>query len=165
MVFFEDFIKKVEKKESEYKECSGVYKYGVELLKKAIFLGTGIPLILVGIFQAYEGYIKNFSMVYFVMAIVFIYLGSKNLKIVLGYKIILDLNEKKLIGKNLDLTFDEIESCILKEAIVGKSYQPVIALLTKDKKEIIIPLIMNRKVEFVSVLKSVFKEKFKIIKN
>ncbi|MEG1978149.1 MAG: hypothetical protein RRZ91_04860 [Cetobacterium sp.] len=163
MFFFDDFIKKIEKTKIEYQPLR---KYGLEMKKKIVWLGTGLPLILIGVLQGYMGYLKNFSIPYIAIAALLLFLGLKHLKNLFSYKIIIDSEHKKIIGQELNLHFDEIESCTLKEAIVGKGnrLQVIIRILTKDKREIIIPLIMNKKIEFICVLRDELKERFQIIK-
>ncbi|WP_297597143.1 hypothetical protein [uncultured Cetobacterium sp.] len=163
MFFFDDFIKKIEKTKVDYKPLR---KYGLEMKKKIVWLGTGLPLILIGILQGYMGYLKDFSIPYIAISGLLLFLGIKHLKNLFSYKIIVDLEHRKIIGEGLDLSLDSVESCTLKESVVGKGnrLQVVIRILTDDKREIIIPLIMNKKIEFICILRDELKGKFKIIK-
>lgn len=163
MFFYDDFIKKIEKTKIEYKP---VRKYGLESKKMIMWLGTGVPLILIGLLQGYIGYTKNFSIPYIAIAALLLFLGFKHLKNILMYKIVLDCENKKIVGQGLNLSFDEIDSCTLKEAVIGKAsrLQVIVRIVTKDKREIIIPLIMGKKIDFICALKDELKEKFSIIK-
>ena len=44
----------------------------------------------------------------------------------------------------------------------GKKIEPCLDIITKDKVEMIIPLIMNKKAEFVTVIKKINQDKFTI---
>ena len=50
MFFYDDFIKKVEKAKVDYKPLK---KYTLEGKKMIVWLGTGIPLVLIGVLQGY----------------------------------------------------------------------------------------------------------------
>ena len=65
---------------------------------------------------------------------------------------------------NVTLNLDEIESCTLKEGRVGKNLEPLLDIITLDKKQYIIPLYMNNKLKFVYCIKSILKDKFIIKK-
>ncbi|MDX8335765.1 MULTISPECIES: hypothetical protein [Cetobacterium] len=163
MFFFEDFIKKINRTNVEYKPLR---KYTLEAKKKIVWLGTGVPLVLIGVLQGYMGYTKNFSIPYLAIACLLLFLGFKHLRNIFMYKVVLDCENKKILGKDLDLSFDNIDSCQLKEAVVGKgsSIQVIIRIVTKDRKEVIIPLIMGNKINFICVLRDELKDKFSIIK-
>ncbi|MGL5088328.1 MAG: hypothetical protein ACRC6Z_02570 [Cetobacterium sp.] len=163
MFFFDDFIKKIAKTKIEFKP---IRKYSLESKKLIMWLGTGFPLILIGILQGYIGYIKGFSIPYLAIAGVLLFLGLKHLKKIFMYKIVLDCEKKKIIGQGLDLAFNDIETCVLKEDVVGKGskLQVIIRIITKDKREIIVPLIMGKKIEFICTLRDELKEKFSMVK-
>lgn len=163
MFFYDDFIKKVEKAKVDYKPLK---KYTLEGKKMIVWLGTGIPLALIGVLQGYIGYIKNFSVPYLVIAILLLFLGAKHLRNIFKYKIILDCENKKILGQGLNLPFNEIDTCTLKEATVGKNnrLQVIIRIVTSDRREIIIPLIMGNKIDFICTLRDELKSKFSIIK-
>ena len=95
-----------------------------------------------------------------------LFLGFKHLKNIFKYKIILDCENKKILGQGLNLSFDEIDTCTMKEGVVGKGnrLQVIIRIVTIDKREIIIPLIMGNKIDFICTLKDELKGKFSIIK-
>ncbi|MGL4904775.1 MAG: hypothetical protein ACRCZO_07400 [Cetobacterium sp.] len=164
MFFYDDFIKKIEKTKIEFKPKK---IYRLEAKKLIMWLGTGFPLILIGLLQGYIGYTKNFSIPYLGIAGLLLFLGLKHLKNIFSYKIVLDCENKKIIGEGLDLLLDDIESCTLKEGVVGKAskLQVIIRIITKDKREIIVPLIMGRKIEFICSMRDELKERFTIIKN
>lgn len=163
MFFYDDFIKKIEKTKVQYKPLK---KYTLEGKKMIVWLGTGVPLILIGALQGYIGYTKNFSIPYIGIATLLLFLGFKHLKNLFKYKIILDCENKKILGQGLNLSFDEIDTCTMKEGVVGKGnrLQVIIRIVTIDKREIIIPLIMGNKIDFICTLKDELKGKFSIIK-
>lgn len=163
MFFFEDFIKKIDKTKVQFKPTK---RYTLEGKKIIVWVGTGGPLILIGLLQGYIGYTKNFSIPYLAIAALLLFLGFKHLKNIFKYKIILDCENKKILGQGVNLSFEEIDTCTLKEAVVGKGsrLQIVIRIVTKDKREIIIPLIMGNKIDFICTLRDELKDKFSIIK-
>ncbi|MGL4642048.1 MAG: hypothetical protein ACRCVB_03105 [Cetobacterium sp.] len=163
MFFYDDFIKKIAKTKIEYK---AMRKYSLEAKKLVMWLGTGLPLILIGLLQGYIGYTKDFSIPYLAIAGLLLFLGLKHLKNIFSYKIVLDCEKKKVLGQGLDLAFEDIESCTLKEGVVGKAsrLQVIIRIVTKDKREIIVPLIMGNKIDFICALRDELGEKFSIIK-
>lgn len=78
----------------------------------------------------------------------------------------MDCENKKILGQGLNLPFNEIDTCTLKEATVGKNnrLQVIIRIVTSDRREIIIPLIMGNKIDFICTLRDELKSKFSIIK-
>ncbi|MGL5356278.1 MAG: hypothetical protein ACRC0F_10320 [Cetobacterium sp.] len=163
MFFFDDFIKKIAKTKIEFRTKR---KYRLEVKKLIMWIGTGLPLVLLGLLQGYMGYIKEFSIPYLGLGVLLIFLGLKHLKNIFTYKIVLDFENKRMIGEGLDLDLRDIETCVLKEGVVGKGnrLQVIIRIVTKDKREIIIPLIMGNKVDFICALRDELKEKFSIKK-
>ncbi|MGL4946897.1 MAG: hypothetical protein ACRC4X_04415 [Cetobacterium sp.] len=163
MFFFDDFIKKITKTKIEFRTKR---KYRLEVKKLIMWIGTGLPLVLLGLLQGYMGYIKEFSIPYLGLGVLLIFLGLKHLKNIFTYKIVLDFENKRMIGEGLDLDLRDVETCVLKEGVVGKGnrLQVIIRIVTKDKREIIIPLIMGNKVDFICALRDELKEKFSIKK-
>ncbi|MGL4868459.1 MAG: hypothetical protein ACRC4S_07450, partial [Cetobacterium sp.] len=74
MFFYDDFIKKIEKTKIEFKPKK---IYRLEAKKLIMWLGTGFPLILIGLLQGYIGYTKNFSIPYLGIAGLLLFLGLK----------------------------------------------------------------------------------------
>lgn len=161
MFFYEDFIKKVEKANAEPKDIN---RYGLEVRRIIVWLSTGIPLLLLGIYQGYMGYIDNMKLIYLIFAAIFIFLGLKHFKTIFDYKIILNNKEQRFIGKGVDLKYSDIASCTLRENLVGKKVEVVVDIITVEKKQIIVPLMMSKKVEFVAILKKELGNRFSIIK-
>lgn len=163
MLFFDDFIKKVEKKEVV---LSGKYSFGLEFKKKLTWLATGIPLILMGLFQGYTGYQME-KIPYYIFALVLLGLGAYHFKMAFSYKIVIDFDKGTLKNDKLDLKLDEIDTATLKRMVApgSKRLQACIDVITVDRKEIIVPLIMTNKVEFTAVIRKQLREKFKIIKD
>lgn len=164
MFFFEDFIKKVNEKKIE--KLNGRKKFRLEIQKIIVWLSTGIPFILLGSFQIYTGYLSKYNYIGILIGILLCGFGLRHFKLIFSYGLTIDMDEKVLIGEGQKTEFSMIEKCELKEAIVskGKKVQVILRIITKDKKEIIIPLIMNKKVEFVATVKYLLKEKFIVIK-
>lgn len=160
MVFYEDFLKKI--KEANF-NINRIEIFYPEIKKLVIGFGVGLPLILMGIFQAYMSKVDG-SYIHIIFGLIFIFMGLRQLKTTLSYKIKIDTENKKINFMKVEIDLSEIESCTLKEGRVGKRLETILDLITKDKKQFIIPLYMNKKVRFVYVLKQLLGEKFIIKK-
>ncbi|MBF1197019.1 MAG: hypothetical protein HXM15_06110, partial [Fusobacterium periodonticum] len=57
-----------------------------------------------------------------------------------------------------------VESGTLKEMKLGKKVLPVIDMITKDRKQVIIPLYMNKQERFILLVKEILAERFSIEK-
>lgn len=161
MLFYEELIKKVDGNI----EAVGKEKFSLELNKSLIWLGTGIPFFVIGIMQIYlstlgkESLTKNL-----ILGIVLLFIGFRHIRMHLSYKIILDFDQNLLISKGINLSFSNVKTCTLKEQALGKKrkLQTTLDVITKDKKQIIIPLMMNKKVKFLNLLKSKLGNRFLI---
>ena len=160
MIFYDDFLKKLE---STNYNLQDVEKFSAEGKKLVVGLGVGIPLLLIALFQIYMAKFDE-SIVRIGFGVIFLYIGFKQLKTVFSYKIKIDIKNKKMFFINVTLNLDEIESCTLKEGRVGKNLEPLLDIITLDKKQYIIPLYMNNKLKFVYCIKSILKDKFIIKK-
>ena len=114
--------------------------------------------------ELYISYVRNFAVTDLAAGIIFILLSIRHLKLFFSYKIVLDFNEKKLKSKDISFDFENVKSCVLKEQAVGKrkKLEAVLDVITKDGQQIIIPLMMNDKIRFVSLLKNEMGRKFAI---
>lgn len=163
MLFYDDFIKKI--KESSECKFSDLEKFGLELRRKIIWLGTAVPLMLIGIYFAYVGYLHDFRVINMLFAIIFFYIAFTHIKKIVQYKIIIDNQNNILTYDNVNIKFSEVEICTLKEGTIGKKgeYHILLDIITYDKKQYIIPLMMNHKLNFVKNIKMKLESKFKII--
>ncbi len=160
MIFYDNFLKKLE---STNYNLQDVEKFSAEGKKLVVGLGVGIPLLLIALFQIYMAKFDE-SIVRIGFGVIFLYIGFKQLKTVFSYKIKIDIKNRKMFFINVTLNLDEIESCTLKEGRVGKNLEPLLDIITLDKKQYIIPLYMNNKLKFVYCIKSILKDKFIIKK-
>lgn len=160
MIFYDDFLKKLE---STNYNLQDVEKFSAEGKKLVVGLGVGIPLLLIALFQIYMAKFDE-SIVRIGFGVIFLYIGFKQLKTVFSYKIKIYIKNRKMFFINVTLNLDEIESCTLKEGRVGKNLEPLLDIITLDKKQYIIPLYMNNKLKFVYCIKSILKDKFIIKK-
>ena len=162
MLFYEDFVKSINSKNNiDMKEKE---KFSLEIKRLVSGMGIGIPLILAGLFQGYLATVEKVRVIPGVFAICFLFLGIKQLKTALSYKISIDTEKKILTGEKLVLPMDKIESCTLEERKMGKSLQVILDIITIEREQIIVPLYMNNKEKFVLVMKSLLNEKFFIKK-
>ena len=162
MLFYEDFIKSINSKNNV--EMKKIEKFSLEIKRIISGAGIGIPLVLAGLFQGYMATIEKVKVIPGVFAIVFLFLGLKQLKTTFSYKIIVDTEKKILNGEKIILSLADIESCTLEERKIGKNLQVVLDIITLDRKQIIIPLYMKNKERFVLVMRLLLNEKF-FIKN
>ena len=160
MIFYEEFVKKVESAKYELKD---IEKFSNEAKKLIVGLGIGIPLILIALFQMYLGKIDE-SMVQVGFGLIFLYIGFKQLKGTFSYKITIDMKNKKMLFMKTDIDLNEVEICTMKEGRVGKNLETILDIITIDKRQYIIPLYMNKKIKFVYCLKTILKDKFLIKK-
>ena len=162
MLFYEDFIKSISLKNNiEMKE---IEKFSVEAKRIVSGAGIGIPLILAGLFQSYLATIENVKVMPGVFALVFLFLGIKQLRTTFSYKVIVDTEKNILTGEKLVLSLNDIDSCTLEEKKIGKNLQVDLNIITVDRKQIIIPLYMKNKERFVLVMRSLLNDKFFIKK-
>lgn len=161
MLFYEEFIKNIKTN----LELKGKEKFSLELKRTIMWLGTGIPFFIAGLLQIYI-YLSSQKIKDIGVGLIFLFLSFKHIKLFLSYGIILDFDKDILKSKNLELKFEEIEICELKEEAVGKKgkVQPVLDIITLDKRKVIIPLLMRKQLRFVSLVASRLKRKFNIIK-
>lgn len=164
MIFFDDFVKKIEKKDMA---LVGRYSFGLELKKKVTWLGTGIPLMLMGLFQAYTGYEMGNKTAYYVFAVILLGLGIYHFKMAFSYRVVIDFDKGTLKNDKLNLKLDEIDTATLKRMVApgSKKLQACIDVITTDRKEIIIPLIMAKKVDFTALLRKQLQRKFSVVKD
>lgn len=163
MLFYEDFVKKI--KDSKEENFGEREVFTLEVKKKLVLLGTGVPLFLVGCYFAYVGYLQNYKIIQFVFAIMFFYVASTHVKKMRNYKLIIDNTNGKLIHNSVEIIFDTIDSCTMKEGAIGKNgkeYAIILDIITNEKKQYIIPLIMNKKERFVKNIKCKTEGKFRI---
>ena len=164
MLFYDDFIKKLNNTNIVLKDR---YKYGLNYTKKAVWLGTGVPITLIGSFQLWVLKTNGGNPIGFILAILMILFGLYNLKMPYAYKIELDVTNKKLINKQFTIELDKVKLIELRKMVAPKSkkLEACLDVITHDKKQIIIPLIMNDKLEFTSVVRKIVSDKFVIIKD
>ncbi|MCI6152086.1 hypothetical protein [Fusobacterium perfoetens] len=157
MLFYEEFIKKIRKD----LEVSGKEKFSLELKRTVMWLGTGIPFLIAGLLQIYI-YLSSKDIKDIVVGFIFLFLSFKHIKLFLSYGIVLDFDRDMLKSKDVELKFENIESCELREEVVGKrgKVQPVLDIITFDRRKIIIPLMMTKQVRFVSLVASRLKARF-----
>lgn len=160
MIFYEEFVKKVESAKYELKDTE---KFSNEAKKLIVGLGIGIPLILIALFQMYLGKIDE-SMVQVGFGLIFLYIGFKQLKGTFSYKVTIDIKNKKMLFMKTDIDLNEVETCTMKEGRVGKNLETILDIITIDKRQYIIPLYMNKKIKFVYCLKTILRDKFLIKK-
>lgn len=164
MVFYEDFLKKI--KNAPEKKYRDVEKFSLEMKRMIMFMGTGIPILLVAIYQLYIGIYGGVKIINLAFGLIFIYVAYKQFKIVLNYKLIIDQKNRKIFYDKIEIDMDKITSCTLKEITMGKraEIQPAVDIVTEGGEQYIIPLMMSRKLDFVLAIKQSMGAKFQIAK-
>ena len=161
MLFYEDLVKKIETGKIE--DIKKIEKFDLNKAKNISGYGIAIPLILIGLFEVYSYTIYRKWYLLLIGALFFA-LGLKQAKTVFTYSIKVDTEAKNIKFKNLNLNFDDVESGTLKEMKLGKKVLPVIDMITKDRKQVIIPLYMNKQERFILLVKEILAERFSIEK-
>ena len=158
MLFYDEFLKKLNEEKFQVNE---IEKFSPEIKKIIVGLGVSLPLIIIAIAQLYMAKIDG-NVVRIAFALIFIFIGVKQLRTTFSYKIQIDTKNKKIKFMNVNIDLMKIESCTLKEEKVGKKLEVVLDIITFDKQQYIIPLYMNKKVRFVWLIKTVLVDAFKI---
>lgn len=164
MVFYEDFVKKVKEAEDKFDLGNDKSIFRANYSHMISNLGIGIPLILLGLFDIYSISTRGFSFRIIVSILILAY-GLYILYNIISYKI--EIDKTSLKDKKLNIDLDKVKLCELNRMLVprGKKLQFCLSFYTEDKKEIILPLIMNKKLEFVLLIKKILGEKFQIIED
>ena len=161
MLFYEDLVKKIEAGKIE--DIKKIEKFGLNNAKNISGYGIAIPLILIGLFEVYS-YTIYHKWYLLLIGALFFALGLKQAKTVFTYSIKVDTEARNIKFKNLNLNFDDVESGALKEMKLGKKVLPVIDMITKDRKQVIIPLYMNKQERFILLVKELLIGRFSIEK-
>ena len=161
MLFYENLVKKIEAGKIE--DIKKIEKFGLNKAKNLVGYGIAIPLILFGLFEVYS-YTIYHKWYLLLIGAPFFALGLKQAKTVFTYSIKVDTEVKNIKFKNLKLNFDDVESGTLKEMKLGKKVLPVIDMITKDRKQVIIPLYMNKQERFILLVKELLSGRFSIEK-
>ena len=161
MVFYEDFLKKLEEAKYDIKDSE---TFLVEGKKMASILGVGLALVLIGVYQTYMGFSANGKFIRGIFGVILLLLGLKQLKVILMYKMTIDVKNGLLKSQNVRVDFSKVKTCTLQEKQIGKHIETVVDIITEDKEQFIIPFYMNKKVKFAYILKNILKDRF-IIKS
>ena len=161
MLFYEDLVRKIE--EEKIENIEKIEKFKLNGTKSLVGYGIAIPLILIGLFEIYS-YTIYHKWYLLLIGALFFALGLKQVKTVFTYSIKVDTEAKNIKFKNLNLNFDDVESGTLKEMKLGKKVLLVIDMITKDRKQFIIPLYMNKQERFILLVKEILAERFSIEK-
>lgn len=160
MVFYEDFIKKLDKATFLIKERE---VYHMEILKLLSIVVLFIVLGGLGIFQGYLGYTHK-SIVRAIFGVVLIAFAINQFKIIFKYKMVIDKNKMILRSGKVDINLNDIETCTLKEMKLGKHLRVVLDMVNNKREQFIIPFYMSNKLKFAYEMKQLMGEKFNVIK-
>lgn len=163
MLFYDEFIKKVSSEKITLKEN---YSFGLNFRKILVRLGTGIPITLIGGFQLWSATkLPNPSVLYYLLSSILIIFGLITIKGIFDYKI--KISGTILYNKNISIDLSSVKLVELRKMVAPKSkkLEACLDIITHDKKQIILPLLMGNKLEFTLVVKELTKDKFSIIKD
>ena len=161
MLFYEDLVKKIE--EEKIENIEKIEKFKLNGAKSLVGYGIAIPLILIGLFEIYS-YTVYHKWYLLLIGVIFLGIGLKQFKNVLTYSYVVDSDAKTLKFGKLNLQFDNVQTGTLKEMKLGKKVVTVIDIITNDKKQIVIPLFMAKKIRFILLIKEILAERFAIKK-
>lgn len=161
MLFYEDLVRKIE--EEKIENIEKIEKFKLNGAKSLVGYGIAIPLILIGLFEIYS-YTVYHKWYLLLIGVIFLGIGLKQFKNVLTYSYVVDSDAKTLKFGKLNLQFDNVQTGTLKEMKLGKKVVTVIDIITNDKKQIVIPLFMAKKIRFILLIKEILAERFAIKK-
>lgn len=163
MIFFEDFIKKIEEAQKEELHFQEEEIFGLDKKKKLGGYGIAIPLFLIAI---YEAFIAFYTAKYYLLAFSFLlfYFAFRQCKNISAYRILLKTREQRFIFQNVDIDLKNTESLQLREARIGRKIIPVLDFISKDKKQMIIPMYMEKQIFLIRILQKLLGEKVSIKK-
>lgn len=161
MFLYENLKKKIENSKLELKK---EYKYGLDFRRTFIWGITGGTMLILCIFFIVTEWPKNGFNFFTLVAIITGIMGFSFVMVLFNYKISLNIEKGKLVYKSTEIMFEEIETAVLRRSTLpGKTKRMIyIDIITKDRIQAIIPMIMSRKWEFGAVLKTLLNEKFSI---
>lgn len=160
MVFYDEFLKKIDEGKFEAKD---IERFSPDIKRSVISLGIAIPMFIIALAQLYMAKLDG-NLIRVAFAIGFIYMGVRQLRTTFSYKIQIDVKNKKMKFMKVDIDLTRVESCTLKEGKVGKRLEVVLDIITFDNQQYIIPLYMNRKLKFVWLMREILKKSFIIKK-
>lgn len=163
MLFYEDLLKQLEENKNEELNLKKIEKFGLNSSKSIAGYGISVPLIAIGLFQVYSFTVyKKWYLLIFGM--LFFGIGLKQFKNIITYSVLIDTEIGRIKSGKLDMLFSNAETVTLKEMKLGKRVVPVIDMITLDRKQVIIPLYMNKQLRFISILRKLLGNKFSIQK-
>lgn len=158
MIFFENFKENFEKTLIKEKE---IYEYGMNLRKKVVWTTSGIVMLMIALYGLYY-FIQKPSLFIFIFCMVLFLFGGTFIWTMFEYKIVFNKKDDCLIMKKVEIKLSDIEKTTLRLMVPpGQKYlQLCLDIITKEKVQIILPLIMNKKAEFAKLIKLRLKEQF-----
>lgn len=163
MLFYEDLLKQLEENKNEELNLKKIEKFGLNSSKSIAGYGISVPLIAIGLFQVYSFTVyKKWYLLIFGM--LFFGIGLKQFKNIITYSVLIDTEIGRIKSGKLDMLLSNVEMLTLKEMKLGKRVVPVIDMITLDRKQVIIPLYMNKQLRFISILRKLLGDKFSIQK-
>src|SRR3712207_928443 len=159
MIFYEDFVKKIEELAGEECSFSEVESFGLEKKKKMGGYGIAIPLMLIACYEIFVAFfMKQYYLI--VVALVLFYFGIRQCRNMWAYRITLQTKEKHFLFQKMDIDLENVSTLQVRETKIGKKVIPVLDFITKDKKQIILPMYMENQVFLVRILQKLLGVRF-----
>lgn len=163
MIFYEDFVKKIEELEGEDLSFSEIESFGLGKKKKMGGYGIALPLIFIACYEIFVAFfLKQYYLI--LIALVLFYFGIRQCRNMWTYRITLHTKEKHLLFQKMDIDLENLSSLQVREAKIGRKVIPVLDFITKDKKQMILPMYMERQVFLVRILQKMLGARFSIKK-
>lgn len=163
MLFYEDFVKEIEAKKQEELTWKETEIFGLEKTKKLGGYGIAIPLTLIAGYEIFAAfYMKQYYLI--AIALILFYFAYRQYRTMFLYKIKVNTVAKNFVFQQVEIDFESLEKLTLREAKLGKKVVTVLDFITKDKKQIVIPMYMERKIFLVRLLEKLLGARFSIKK-
>ena len=111
MVFYDEFLKKIDEGKFEAKD---IERFSPDIKRSVISLGIAIPMFIIALAQLYMAKLDG-NLIRVAFAIGFIYMGIRQLRTTFSYKIQIDVKNKKMKFMKVDIDLTRVASCTLKE--------------------------------------------------
>lgn len=159
MFFYDEFKKRIK---SETVEAKGIHTFGKPLAKKILFILSGSIMVAVGVILEIEAAQKQQNIIQMAIPLLFIFMGISFISMINKYRIIVDADTKIIKHPKADINVDNIEKIVCKKMFTGKKFDVALDIITTDKVELVIPLVMERREHFVLLVKGMTAGKFSI---
>ena len=160
-MFYNKFKEKVKVNKLELK--NKIYKYGLNYRKRFVWGIVGTNLFILGSYFTYANY-QNGNKFSMILSLIVLFFAFSFIYMIFEYKISVDLQKREIFYKKVEISLDNIKKVTLRYMLPPgmKKLEICLDIITKDKVQIIIPLMMNNKLEFTLIIKEIMEREFYI---